>query len=357
MNFQDIILTLDRYWGNQGCIIQHPHHTEVGAGTMNPATFFRALGPELWNVGYVEPSIRPTDGRYGENPNRWHRFYQYQVILKPSPDNVQELYLKSLEALGIKPLEHDIRFVEDDWESPSLGAWGVGWEVWLDGMEITQFTYFQQVGGFECRPVAAEITYGLERIAMFLQGVDTFLQIKWNDLVTYGDVHLQEEIEFCHYNFNESNPEMLFNLFSTYEKEASALLDKTAILVKSCRELDKEKKMEENQGRLKEILQEEQRLLKLFLTWPAYDYVLKCSHTLNLLEARGALSVTERTNLLLATRALAKRCAEYYILERRLMGHPLLRNLNNSGDLKDSCMTKELVTSGTPGTSKRGIRS
>lgn len=312
MNFQDIILTLDRYWGNQGCIVQHPHHTEVGAGTMNPATFFRALGPELWNVAYVEPSIRPTDGRYGENPNRWHRFYQYQVLLKPSPQNVQELYLKSLEALGILPLEHDIRFVEDDWESPSLGAWGVGWEVWLDGMEITQFTYFQQVGGFECRPVSAEITYGLERIAMFLQGADTFLDIKWNNVITYGDVHLQEEVEFCHYNFTESNPKMLFDLFKMYEQEAVTLLNKTSAA-------------------------NQRQSLKELLTWPAYDYVLKCSHTLNLLEARGALSVTERTNLLLATRDLAKRCAEYYLLERQMMGHPLLnKNKTASHNLESA---------------------
>lgn len=342
MNFQDVILTLDQYWGKQGCLIQHPHHTEVGAGTMNPATFFRALGPEPWNVAYAEPSIRPTDGRYGENPNRWHRFYQYQVILKPSPDNVQELYLKSLEALGIKPLEHDIRFVEDDWESPSLGAWGVGWEVWLDGMEITQFTYFQQVGGFECRPVSAEITYGLERIAMFLQGADTFLQIKWNDKVTYGDVHLQEEVEFCQYNFNESNPEMLFALFKMYEKEATILLDKTETFVKSYKALEKELKQleDKNPAKIDAIMQEQKKLLKQFLTWPAYDYVLKCSHTLNLLEARGALSVTERTNLLLATRALAKRSAEYYIMERRIMKHPLF-----SYNTKEN--KKELMTSGS----------
>lgn len=318
MNFQDIILSLDEYWGNYKCIIQHPYHTEVGAGTMNPATFFRALGPEPWNVVYVEPSIRPTDGRYAENPNRWHKFYQCQVILKPTPDDVQALFLKSLLALGINPLEHDIRFVEDDWESPSLGAWGIGWEVWLDGMEITQFTYFQQVGGYECRPVSAEITYGLERIAMFLQGVDNFTQIKWNNNITYGNVHHQEEIEFCQYNFNESNSQMLFDLFHMYEKEARRLLDATAKAAK-----------EEN--------------IRMFLTWPAYDYVLKCSHTLNLLEARGALSVTERTNLLMATRALAKRCAQFYLLERKLLGYPLISQEYNKNLINDKALTQELA--------------
>ncbi|MEQ8223927.1 MAG: glycine--tRNA ligase subunit alpha [Candidatus Eremiobacterota bacterium] len=287
MNFQDIILTLDKFWGEQGCVIQHPYHTEVGAGTMNPATFLRSLGPEPWRVAYVEPSIRPTDGRYGENPNRWQRFYQYQVIIKPSPDDIQNIYLNSLRALGIEPLDHDIRFVEDDWESPTLGAWGLGWEVWLDGMEITQYTYFQQVGGFDLNPIAIEITYGLERLATYIQQVSNFLQISWVDRVTYGDVHLQEEVEFCKYNFEYADISLLFQLFDLYEKEALRLLDEGLI-------------------------------------FPAYDYVLKCSHTFNLLDARGALGVTERMNTMLRTRKLASRCAAVYLQEREKLGFPLM---------------------------------
>jgi len=286
MNFQDIILTLHKFWGGQGCIIQHPHHTEVGAGTMNPDTFLRVLGPEPWKVAYVEPSTRPTDGRYGENPNRWQRYYQYQVIIKPSPENIQSIYLDSLRALGIEPLDHDIRFVEDDWESPTLGAWGLGWEVWLDGMEITQYTYFQQVGGFDLSPISIEITYGIERLAMYIQGVNSMAELIWVDDIKYGDIHLQEEIEFCKYNFEHASTAMLFSLFEAYEKEALYLLE---------------------QG----------------LVFPGYDYVLKCSHTFNLLDARGALGVTERMNTMLRTRKLASKCAELYLKEREEMSFPL----------------------------------
>jgi len=255
---------------------------------MNPATFFRSLGPEPWNVAYVEPSIRPTDGRYTENPNRWQHYYQYQVILKPAPSNVQELYLKSLEALGVDLRKHDVRFVEDDWESPSLGAWGVGWEVWLDGMEITQFTYFQQVGGLEVDPIPAEITYGLERIAMYLQKVDNFLQIEWAPGVTYGDIHKEDEIQFCKFNFEEADVETLWKLLGIYEAEAKRLLDKKLI-------------------------------------FPAYDYLLKCSHTFNLLDARGALSVSERTANLLRIRKLASVSAKEYLAEREALGYPLMQ--------------------------------
>ncbi len=290
MTFQDVILTLHHYWASSGCILWHPYHTEVGAGTMNPATFFRSLGPEPWNVAYVEPSIRPTDGRYTENPNRWQHYYQYQVILKPSPYNVQDLFLKSLEALGVNLRYHDVRFVEDNWESPSLGAWGVGWEVWLDGMEITQFTYFQQVGGIEVDPVPVEITYGLERIALYLQKVDNFLEIEWSPGVTYGDLHKEEEVEFCKFNFSESDLDSLWKLFELYEKQAEQLLQKK-------------------------------------LVFPAYDFVLKCSHTFNLLDARGSLSVSERTQNLLRIRKLASQCAKLYLDQREQLGFPLERSL------------------------------
>ena len=259
MNFQDMILTLNRFWGEQGCIIQQPYDVEKGAGTMNPATFLRALGPEPWRVAYIEPCRRPTDGRYGENPNRLQHYYQYQVILKPSPDNIQELYLESLKALGIDPLCHDIRFVEDNWESPTLGAWGLGWEVWLDGMEISQFTYFQQCGGIDCKPVSGEITYGLERLATFIQQKDSVYDIDWVGDVKYGDVFHQNEVDYSEYNFNAADTDMLFSFFDAYEKEAM-------------------------------------RVVELGLVQPAYDYVLKCSHTFNLLDARGAISVTERTH-------------------------------------------------------------
>ncbi|MGI6142794.1 MAG: glycine--tRNA ligase subunit alpha [bacterium] len=287
MNFQDIILKLQNYWAEQNCIIQQPYDVEKGAGTMNPATFLRALGPEPWNVAYVEPSRRPTDGRYGENPNRLYQHHQYQVIMKPSPDNIQELYLESLYQLGIDPLEHDIRFVEDNWESPTLGAWGLGWEVWLDGMEITQFTYFQQVGGFDARPVSVELTYGLERIAMFLQKKDNVYDIVWVDGITYGDIFHRFEVEHSHYNFTESHIPTLLKLFDIYEDEARRLLAKELIL-------------------------------------PAYDYILKCSHVFNLLDARGAISVTERTGYIHRVRNLARECAEGYLKQREELGFPLL---------------------------------
>ena len=253
---------------------------------MNPHTFLRAIGPEPWSVAYVEPCRRPTDGRYGENPNRFQHYYQYQVLIKPSPPNIQEIYLDSLRALGIKPEDHDIRFVEDNWESPTLGAWGVGWEVWLDGMEITQFTYFQQCGSIDCRPVSIEITYGLERLAMYLQEVDAMTKIQWTDGITYGDVHLQGEIEQCTYNFEASNPELLFTLFGLYEQEAEQLTKKGLVL-------------------------------------PSLDYVLKCSHTFNLLDARGVISVTERTRYITKIRNLARRVAQLYLEQREQLGFPL----------------------------------
>ncbi len=275
MNFQDLILTLDNYWKKRGCLLLQPYDMEVGAGTFHPATFLKSLGPEDWRVAYVQPSRRPTDGRYGENPNRLQHYYQYQVILKPSPDDVQDLYLKSLEAFGLDLSEHDIRFVEDDWESPTLGAWGLGWEVWLDGMEITQFTYFQQVGGIDVFPISVEITYGLERIAMYLQEIDNVYDLKWNDTTTYGDVHLKDEIEFSHYNFEAAGVEILKELFEKYESEAHKLVD-------------------------------------IGLVRPAYDQCLKCSHTFNLLEARGAISVSERTAYIARVRKIARAVAKAY---------------------------------------------
>ena len=289
MNFQQLILNLQKYWGEQGCIILQPYDMEKGAGTMNPATFLRALGPEPWKVAYVEPSRRPTDGRYGENPNRLQQYFQYQVILKPSPDNVQELYLESLRALGINPDEHDIRFVEDNWESPTLGAWGLGWEVWLDGMEVTQFTYFQQCGGIDCMPVCAEITYGIERLAMFIQDVDSVYDIEWVDGVTYGDVYHQNEVDYSTYNFQVSDAAMLFRLFDMYEAET-------------------------------------RRTIEAGLVQPAYDYALKCSHTFNLLDARGAISVTERQSYIGRVRAMAKMCAEAYVAQREKLGYPMLKD-------------------------------
>lgn len=288
MNFQSVIATLHDFWAKQGCLIVQPYDTEKGAGTKSPHTFLRALGPEPWSVAYVEPCRRPADGRYGENPNRYQHYYQYQVLIKPSPDNIQETYLDSLRALGIKPEDHDIRFVEDNWEDAAVGAWGVGWEVWLDGMEITQFTYFQQCGGIDCRPVSIELTYGLERLTMYLQEVDTIAKIQWNDHITYGDVHMQGEIEHSTYNFDESDPEMLFTLFNLYQKEAEQLMDKGLVL-------------------------------------PAYDYVLKCSHSFNLLDARGVISVTERTRYIRQVRGLARRVAQLYLQQREAMGFPLLK--------------------------------
>ncbi|GAB6280909.1 MAG: glycine--tRNA ligase subunit alpha [Thermovirga sp.] len=287
MNLQEIIMRLERYWAEQGCIIQQPYDMEVGAGTMNPATTLRVLGPEPWRVAYVEPSRRPTDGRYGENPNRLQHYYQFQVIIQPAPEEIQEMYLESLKTLGIEPGDHDIRFVEDDWESPTIGAWGLGWEVWLDGMEITQFTYFQQVGGIDMDPVAAEITYGIERIAMFVQKVDNVYDLEWVGNIKYGDVHHRGEVEHSTYNFEVSDAEMLFRLFSLYEAEAGKILDKGLVL-------------------------------------PAYDYVLKCSHAFNLLDARNAISVTERTGYISRVRALASSCCEAYARQRKEMGYPLM---------------------------------
>jgi len=286
MNFQSLILKLHEFWADRGCLIAQPYDTEKGAGTMNPHTFLRAIGSEPWSVAYVEPCRRPTDGRYGENPNRYQHYYQYQVLIKPSPDNIQEVYLDSLRALGICPEDHDVRFVEDNWESPTLGAWGVGWEVWLDGMEITQFTYFQQCGGIDCKPVSIEITYGLERLAMYLQEVESIADIQWTDTVKYGDVHLQGEIEQCTYNFDASNPELLFELFGLYEKEAAQLVERGLVL-------------------------------------PALDYVLKCSHSFNLLDARGVISVTERTRYIGRIRGLARQVAGIYAEQREQLGFPL----------------------------------
>jgi glycyl-tRNA synthetase alpha chain len=288
LNFQDLILTLQTYWAAKGCLIVQPYDLEVGAGTFNPHTFLRVLGPEPWNVAYVEPSRRPTDGRYGENPNRLQHYYQFQVILKPSPGDVQDLYLGSLKALGFDPLDHDIRFVEDDWESPTLGAWGLGWEVWLDGMEVTQFTYFQQVGGIDLAPIAVELTYGIERLAMYLQGVDSVYDLQWAHGVRYGEIHHQTEVEWSTYNFERADKAMLLDLFKKFEAEHVA-----------CAEGG--------------------------LFFPAYDYCLKSSHVFNLLDARGALSVTERMGYILKVRAMAKRCAEGFVKTRAAMGHPLLK--------------------------------
>ncbi|HTR44509.1 MAG TPA: glycine--tRNA ligase subunit alpha [Thermodesulfovibrionales bacterium] len=291
MHFQNIIMKLNDFWAKKGCVLLQPYDVEVGAGTFHPATFFRVIGPEPWKVAYVEPSRRPTDGRYGENPNRLQHYYQYQVVLKPSPVESQDLYLESLTELGVDPLKHDIRFVEDDWESPTLGAWGLGWEVWLDGMEITQFTYFQQVGGIDLKPVSVEITYGLERIAMYLQGVDSVYNLDWSSEIKYGDIHYMSEVEFSKYNFDYADTVLLMRQFEAYEKEAK-------------------------------------RLNGLGLVLPSYEFCLKCSHTFNLLDARGAFSVTERTGYIARVRAIAKFCAEAYSTQREEMGFPLLRNKN-----------------------------
>ncbi len=288
MTFQELIIALNRFWSAHGCVIQQPYDLEVGAGTFNPATFLRVLGPEPWKVAYVEPSRRPTDGRYGENPNRLQHYYQYQVILKPSPSESQELYLESLRTFGIDPLAHDIRFVEDDWESPTLGASGLGWEVWLDGMEITQFTYFQQVGGIALSPVSVELTYGLERIAMYLQGVDNVYDLKWNETVNYGDVHHQGEVEWSRYNFEEADVDMFLKLFNMYEAESLRMHERGLVL-------------------------------------PGYDFCLKCSHAFNILDARGAISVAERTNYIARVRNLARLAAQAYAAQREAMAFPLLR--------------------------------
>jgi glycyl-tRNA synthetase alpha chain len=286
--FQDIILSLQRYWGAQGCVLLQPYDMEMGAGTSHTATFLRALGPEPWKAAYVQPSRRPRDGRYGENPNRLQHYYQYQVVLKPSPLNILDLYIGSLVALGIDPQAHDIRFVEDDWENPTLGAWGLGWEVWLDGMEITQFTYFQQVGGLECKPITGEITYGLERLAMYLQDVENVYALQWTPEVVYGDVYRQNEIEQSTYNFEHANAGMLFDHFGNYESEAK-------------------------------------RLMQAELALPAYEMVLKAAHTFNLLDARGAISVTERAAYIGRIRNLAKAVAQSYFDSRERLGFPMCR--------------------------------
>ncbi|MCG6975350.1 MAG: glycine--tRNA ligase subunit alpha [Acidiferrobacterales bacterium] len=288
MNFQDLILTLQQYWADQGCVVLQPYDMEVGAGTFHPATFLGSIGPEPTRAAYVQPSRRPTDGRYGENPNRLQHYYQFQVILKPSPLNIQDLYLDSLRRLGVDTLVHDIRFVEDNWESPTLGAWGLGWEVWLNGMEVTQFTYFQQVGGLDCKPVTGEITYGLERIAMYLQGVDSVFDLVWTEGVTYGDVFHQNEVEFSAYNFEHASVEDLFERFNQFERESQALMEAS-------------------------------------LPLPAYDLVLKASHTFNLLDARSAISVTERARYIGRIRNLARAVAQAYYDSRESLGFPRMK--------------------------------
>jgi glycyl-tRNA synthetase alpha chain len=298
LTFQQLILQLNTFWDRQGCVLLQPYDMEVGAGTFHTATFLRAIGPEPWDAAYVQPSRRPKDGRYGENPNRLQHYYQYQVVMKPSPLNIQELYLDSLKSLGIDPREHDIRFVEDDWESPTLGAWGLGWEVWLDGMEVTQFTYFQEVGSLACKPVLGEITYGLERLAMYLQGKESVYDLVWtlgtetraSTPILYGDVYHQNEVEQSRYNFELSNPEMLFRHFGEYEAEARRLMEAQAVL-------------------------------------PAYEMVMKCSHTFNLLDARGAISVTERAAYIGRVRALARAVAQAYYESRERLGFPMLQRL------------------------------
>lgn len=288
MTFQQIILTLQKFWSSRGCVLEQPYDVEKGAGTMNPATFLRTIGPEPWNVAYVEPSRRPDDGRYGDNPNRLFQHHQFQVIMKPSLDNIQETYLESLKELGINPEEHDIRFVEDNWESPTLGAWGIGWEVWLDGMEITQFTYFQQIGGIDTHPVSVEITYGLERIAMYIQQKDNVYDLVWTDGVTYGDIWHENEYEQSVYSYELSDHDMLFKLFDMYEAEAT-------------------------------------RIIKLGYVLPAYDYVLKSSHTFNLLDAAGAISLSERTEYIARVRKLSRMCAKAYLKMRKDLGFPMLK--------------------------------
>jgi glycyl-tRNA synthetase alpha chain len=290
MNFQDIILTLQRFWIKKGCVLVQPYDLEVGAGTFHPETLLRAIGPEPWKVAYVQPSRRPTDGRYGENPNRLQHYYQFQVLMKPSPPDVQNLYIKSLAALGIKTADHDIRFVEDDWESPTLGASGLGWEVWLDGMEVTQFTYFQTAGSIDLSPVSVELTYGLERIAMYMQQVDNVYDLQWtDDGITYRDLHYRQEVEQSGYNFEHADVDSLLLFFEKYEQEAYRVLEHKLVL-------------------------------------PAYELCLKCSHTFNLLDARGAISVTERTGYIKRIRDIARKCARQYLEQREALGFPLLRN-------------------------------
>jgi len=295
MYFQDLMLKLLDYWGSKGCTILEPYDVEKGAGTMSPHTFLRALGPEPWKAVYIEPSRRPDDGRYGENPHRVYQHHQLQVLIKPSPDEIQDLYLDSLRAIGIDPLKHDIRFVEDNWEAPTLGAWGLGWEVWLDGMEVTQFTYFQQVGSINCELESAELTYGLERIAMYLQDVDNIFDIKWNDNLTYGDIFGQAELEHSIYSFEKADIATLKELFETYESEA-------------------------------------QRVVEENLAMPSYDYVLKCSHVFNILDARGAISVNERTHYIARVRSLAREVAKTHLGIRKEMGYPLIKEGGNCNE-------------------------
>jgi glycyl-tRNA synthetase alpha chain len=289
VTFQELIFALQNYWSKQGCVVLQPYDMEMGAGTFHPATFLKVLGPEPWKTAYVQPSRRPTDGRYGDNPNRLQHYYQYQVILKPSPADIQDLYLESLSAIGIDPKAHDIRFVEDDWESPTLGAWGLGWEVWLDGMEVTQFTYFQQVGGLDLKPISGEITYGLERLAMYIQGKDNVYDLAWTEDVTYGDIFHQNEVDYSRFNFERADTELLFNLFNSHESEAVALS-------------------------------------KAELPLPAYDQIIKCSHAFNLLDARGAISVTERAAYIGRVRNLARKVAQTYYDQREALGFPMLNS-------------------------------
>mgnify|MGYP003610109065 FL=1 len=307
MTFQQLILTLQNYWAEKGCVVLQPYDMEMGAGTFHTATFLRALGPERWHAAYVQPSRRPTDGRYGDNPNRLQHYYQFQVVLKPNPPDIQELYLGSLKAIGIDTLTHDVRFVEDNWESPTLGAWGLGWEVWLNGMEVTQFTYFQQVGGIECFPVTGEITYGLERLAMYIQGVDSVYDLVWTDgefgRVTYGDVFHQNEVEQSTYNFEHADVAKMFELFDFYESQAD-------------------------------------KLVGLNLPLPAYEMVLKASHTFNLLDARGAISVTERQRFILRVRTLARKVAQSYVETRAKLGFPLADDAHKA-DALDKYLPKQ----------------
>jgi glycyl-tRNA synthetase alpha chain len=307
MHFQDLILALQGFWAQRGCVIQQPYDIETGAGTFNPATFLRALGPEPYNVAYVEPCRRPSDGRYGENPNRWGAYYQYQVILKPSPKDVVEIYFDSLRALGIDSSKHDLRLVEDNWEAPTQGAWGLGWEVWANGMEITQFTYFQQVGGIPLRPITAEITYGLERIAMYLQDVDSIGELTWTDGVRYGEVHLQAEIEYSRYHFEEADVALYLRLFDDYEREGLRLLEKG-------------------------------------LVYPGYDCCLKCSHLFNVLDARGAISVTERQRFIGRVRGLARRAAQAYVDRRRELGFPLLKDEARRAEVLGGAASEEAAS-------------
>lgn len=310
MTFQQLILTLQNYWAEKGCVVLQPYDMEMGAGTFHTATFLRALGPERWHAAYVQPSRRPTDGRYGDNPNRLQHYYQFQVVLKPNPADIQELYLGSLKAIGIDTLTHDVRFVEDNWESPTLGAWGLGWEVWLNGMEVTQFTYFQQVGGIECFPVTGEITYGLERLAMYIQGVDSVYDLVWTDgefgRVTYGDVFHQNEVEQSTYNFEYADVAKMFELFDFYESQAD-------------------------------------KLVGLNLPLPAYEMVLKASHTFNLLDARGAISVTERQRFILRVRTLARKVAQSYVETRAKLGFPLADDAHKA-DALEKYLPKEAIS-------------